>query len=81
MLSGLYETLAKNRRTLKRNAIIRQDCEFLSNQYRNYSEDSLRFYLFLALKDERRRAARDNNLSPSPALIWEGLRIIRTTRT
>ncbi len=72
ILSGLYSNLAKRRRVLKRNAIIRQDCEFLSSQYQTYSEDALRFYLFMALKDDRR-----NN---DEAVIWEGLRIVRTTR-
>ena len=72
ILSGLYSNLAKRRRVLKRNAIIRQDCEFLSSQFQAYSEDALKFYLFMALKDDRR-----NN---DEAVIWEGLRIVRTTR-
>lgn len=65
----LYSTLAKRRRILKRNAIIRQDCEFLSHQYQIHSEDALRFYLFMALKDDRRSGT---------SQPWEGLRIARS---
>lgn len=66
--ASLYSNLARRRRILKRNAIIRQDCDFLSNQYQMHSEDALSLYLFMALKDDRRH----NGAQP-----WEGLRIIR----
>ncbi len=71
ILAELYNDLGKRRRLLNRNVMVRPDCEFLHRQYQDYCEDVLRFYGFMALKEERRA---------SRVIAWEGLRLVRAKR-
>ncbi len=72
MLAEFYDTLSKKRRLVRQNAIIPEDCKRWRRQYLDHCEDVLRFYVFLALKDERRLGR---------AEAWESLRIVRATRS